>query len=151
MNANLKQAQSSTGLSSPKVGTLVGSKKASAGHVVVQIDKLYSGEKMNRKQELLAQATFGKGAATRLSNFTGLTESQGTQQSDDRETEAKSTGDRYPPQRGIKRFGSNPMVHHSTNQSIPTSPEPVSIRSVRSPTSLIEPEKASSPEISVPS
>ena len=48
MNPNLKQVESSTGLSSPKVGTFMGSKKTSTGHVVVQIDSVYR-EKMNEK------------------------------------------------------------------------------------------------------
>ena len=99
---------------------------------------------------MTAQATFGKEAPAASGSVAGQTMTQATWPSDGPGAEAKAIGDRHPAQRGIKRFGSNPMVHCPANQGLKVSPDPATIRNVRSPTSAAGPLKADSPEMLAP-
>ena len=150
MNANLKRVDSSTGLSSPKAGNLAWRKKTSTGRALVQVGSLASAERAGDKQRMVAQATFGKEVPAASGSVAGQTAAQATWPSDGPGAEAKATGDGHPTQRGIKRFGSNPMVRFPANQGLKASPDPAPIRNVRSPTSTTGPLKANSPEMLAP-
>ena len=108
-------------------------RKTAPGLVIVRVGSLTSAERASGKQQMRAQATFGKEAPTASAHGPGQPAAQVTKRSDVQETEAYAYGDSRPAQRGIKRFGSNPMLHRPAKQGPKAGLESLPARSVRSP------------------